>query len=247
MMSPKTKNCNFWQNSNPQRNTRPSSYINIRHPKMQRSSCLFPKLSCRNKPNTQSSYLRRIISCSFNNFFNMRLRCFSCLPINKSNSQKLQTTSKSTQQKIFYCRFKRICTFRVQTTKYYLRKALLFHTKVKRHLISCYNQQILTHKCLYRLIYILSMTNSSNFLPTIRNSQNKTSSNKQNYAQSLTITIFLKRTSQKNNMLRTSEYLIKRKKTPNNSPQSQCRNSMIRPSIFIFFSFSIIYFTCFHI
>jgi hypothetical protein len=32
-------------------------------------------------------------------------RCFSCLPINKTNSQEQLTTSKSTLQKIFHSSF----------------------------------------------------------------------------------------------------------------------------------------------
>jgi hypothetical protein len=50
------------------------------------------------------------------------------LPVNERATQKLQTTSKCTLQKVFHSSFKRICTFRIQTTKYNQRKTLLFHT-----------------------------------------------------------------------------------------------------------------------
>lgn len=230
VMGPKAQNCNFWLNSNPQRYTRPCTHINIRNPKVQRSCRLFPKQSCRNKPDTKRCQLRRIIYSPFQNIFNMRQRSFSCLPINKTNPLKQQTTSKSTQQKILHCCFKRICTFGIQTTKNYLRKTLLFHTKVEGHLVCSHNLLILTNLCLHCQVYIFSMTDSSHFLPSIRNSQYKASSKKQKSTLLQTIGIFLKRTSQKYNMQRTSYSLLKRKKTPSNSPLSQCRSCMIRSS-----------------
>jgi hypothetical protein len=52
VMSPKPKYCDFRQYCNPQRNTGPSPHIHIRDPKMQRSSCLFPKKSSSYKPYT---------------------------------------------------------------------------------------------------------------------------------------------------------------------------------------------------
>ena len=105
MMSPKTKNSNFRLYCNPQRHTRPCPHINIWHPEMLRSGCQLPKLSSRNKPNSESSELRRVISSSFYNLFNMRLRSFSSLPINESYSQKQLTTSKGTLQEVFHCCF----------------------------------------------------------------------------------------------------------------------------------------------
>jgi hypothetical protein len=130
MVSPKTKNCNFRLYSNPLRYTRPRTHVYIRNPKMLRSCCLFPEQSSRDKPNTKSSKLGRIISSSFYNLFNMRQRCFPSLPVNKPNSLKQLTTSKSTQQKIFHCCLKRISTFGVQPTKNNQRETLLFHTKI---------------------------------------------------------------------------------------------------------------------
>jgi hypothetical protein len=103
MMSPKSKNCNFRLYCNPQGYTRPSTHVDIRNPKVQRSCCLFPEQSSRDKPNTKSSKQRRRCSCSLDNLFNMRQRCLSSLPIDKTNSQKGLTTSKSTQQEIFHC------------------------------------------------------------------------------------------------------------------------------------------------
>lgn len=176
MMSPKTKNCNFRQNCNPQRDTRPCTHVYIRNPKMQWSCGLFPKQTSCYKPNTKQQKLRRSSSCSIYLIFNMRQMSFSCSKINKAYSLKQQTTSKSTQLKIFHCCFKRICTFRIQTTKNNQRKTLLFHAKIERHQICCHNLHILTNQSLHCQIYIFSMTNSCNFLPSLRNSQNKSTS-----------------------------------------------------------------------
>jgi hypothetical protein len=139
MRSPKSENCNFWQKCNPLGYTRPCSHIYIRDPKMQRGYCLFPKLSNRNKPYTNSTRQRPCISCSFTKSFNMRLRSFTNFPINKTNTLKSKTTSKSTLQKIFYSSFKRKSTFCIRTTLNNQRKTLQFHTKVNSYLICCYN------------------------------------------------------------------------------------------------------------
>jgi hypothetical protein len=144
----------------------------------------------------------------------MRQRSFPSLPINKPNTLKLLATSKGTLLKVFHSCFKRVCTFGIQTTKNYLRETLLFHTKVKRQLISCHNLLVLTNQSLHCLIDIFSMANESGFLPTIRYSQNKTSSKKLKSAQTLTVSIFLKRSSLKNEVHRTSDCLLKREKTP---------------------------------
>jgi hypothetical protein len=157
----------------------------------------------------------------------VRLRGFSCLPIDETYSQKQLTTSKSTQQKVFHCCFKRICTFGILTAKNYQRETLLLHAKIERHLISCHNLLVLTNQCLHCQIDIFCMTNSSNFLPSIRYSQNNASSKKQKSTLAQTVCIFLKRSSQKNKRHWTCNRQLKRKKTPNNCPQGLCRNCMI--------------------
>ena len=230
MMCPESKHCNFRQYCDPQRYTRPSSHIYIRYPKMLWSCCQFPQQSSRNKPNTQSSKQRRIISCSLYDLFNVWQRSFSSLPVDEAYSQKLLTTSKSTQQKVFHCCFKRISTFGILTTKNNQRETLLLHAKVQRHLISCHNLLVLTHQSLHCQIDIFSMSNSSNFLPSIRYSQNNASSQKQKSTLAQTVCIFLKRSSQKNKGHWTCNSQLKRKKTPNNCPQCQSRNCVVRSS-----------------
>lgn len=233
MMCPEPKNCDFRQNRNPQGHTRPCPHVYVRNPEMLRGCCLFPKQSCRYQPNTKSSQQRRSCSCSLDNLFNMRQRSFPCLPINKTNTLKQLATSKGTQLEIFHSCFKRICTFGIQTTKNYLRETLQFHTKVKRHQISGHNLLVLTNQCLHCLIDIFCMANKSSFLPTIRYSQNKTSSKKLKSAQTLTVSIFLKTPTLKYKVHRTSYCQLKREKTPKNCPQSQWGSSMIRSSCLV--------------
>jgi hypothetical protein len=202
MSSPKPLNSNFWYKCNPQRYTRPCTHIYIRYPKMKRCYCLFPKKSNRNKPNTKCCRLSWSISCSFTKPFNMRQRCFTNFPINKTNTLKSKTTSKCTLQKIFYSCFKRKRIFRILSTKYNQRKTLLLYTKIHSYLICSYNKLITSCCCQKCLINILTLANTCNFLPRKRYSKNKRSSEKQNSSSSCSISIFLKRPSLKNIMLR---------------------------------------------
>ena len=237
MMSPKSKNCNFRLKSNPQRYTRPCTLVNIRNPKMQRCCCLFPKKSCRNKPNSKGKKLRRFTLSSLKKIFERNQICFTCMPINKTNSLKQQTTSKSTQQKVFHCSFKRICTLRIQSTENNQRKTLQFHSQINRHLICCENLQILTKKCQHCKIDVFSVTNRCNFLPSLSNSLHKSTCSKQKNTQAQAVSIFLERSTLHNPEKRTVFQQKNEKQTPDNCPQSQSRNSMIWTSACTKFSF----------
>lgn len=227
VMSPKTKNRNFRQNCNPQRNNRPCSLVNIRNPEMQGGGSLFPKQSNSYKPNSKRQPQRRFKSCSFSQIFNMRQICFSGLPVEKTYTQKQQNASKSTQQKIFHCRFQRVCTFRVQSTQNNQRKTLQLQTKIQRHQISGRNHQILTNLCLHCQINIFSMTNFSHFLPSSSKKQNSSSSSQQKNRYRSSICIFLKSSAQNNRMQRVSKNQKSSESAPQNSPQSQRRNCMV--------------------
>lgn len=243
MMSPKSKNRNFRLHSNPKRYRRPSSLINIRDPKMKGSCCQFPKQTSAYQPNPQCQKQRRFASCSVYLIFKMRKISLSCLPIDKTNSLKQQTTSKRTLLKVFYSSFQRISTFRIQSTKNNQRKTLQFYTQIKRHLICCLNLQILTNLSQHCKINILSMTNRCNFLPTKCNSQNKSTCSLQNNAQLKRITVFQKCSTLNNSMQRIRNQDKTRKQTPQNCPQSQRRHCMIGAScwskIFFFSVFKI--------
>lgn len=171
----------------------------------------------------------------------MRKICFPCLPIDKSNTQKLQTTSKCALLKIFHCCFQRICAFGIQSTKYNQRKTLQFHTQIKRHQVCCHNLQILTHLCQYCKINIFCVTNRCTFLPTKCSSQNKSTCSQQKNTQLQTISIFHKCSTLDNCMQRIRNQNKTRKQTPQNSPQSLRRHCMIwtssRSKKMLFFSF----------
>jgi len=227
MMSPESKNRNFWQKCNPQRYTRPCSSINIRNPKMQRSCCEFPKQTCCNLPNTKQKQQRRIFSCSSSQAFNMRQICFSCLPIDKTNSLKQQTASKCAQLEIFHCSFKRIGAFRIQAAKNNKRKTLLFQCEIQGHLVSCLNLQILSNQSLHCLINIFGLTNSCNFLPSKCYSQNKSTCCLQQNTQRQTVCILCKCSSQYNCMQGTFPQKKNSKSTPSNSPLCLCSDRMV--------------------
>jgi hypothetical protein len=107
---------------------------------------------------------------------------------------------------------------------------LLLHAKIKRHLICCHNLLVLTNQCQHSQIDVFCMTNSSNFLPSIRYSQNNAAGDKQKSTLAQTVGIFLERSPLKNKVHWTCNCQQKRKNTPNNRPQGLCRNSMIRSS-----------------
>ena len=85
--SPESKNSNFGHHCNPQRNTRPSSSVNVGNPEMQRRCCLFPKKSHAHKPNTQQLEQGRFPPSPFCNVFNNANFGFPSLPVDESNSQ----------------------------------------------------------------------------------------------------------------------------------------------------------------
>ena len=228
IMCPESKNRNFRQYCNPQRNTGPSSCVYIRYPKMQRSGSLFPEKTHAYKPNSLKQKQIWFSTCPKNQTFNMTNGCFSSLPIKKTNSLQKQTTPKCTKQEIFHRCFNRISTFIVQSTQNNQRKTLQFKTQIHRHLICCLNKQILTHECLHCQIDIFSMPNSCCFLPSQRNPLDKSCCEKQNSTLLHTIIVFLKRTSQKNTLQRTIKSQNSTKQTPLNSPQTLSRCCMIR-------------------
>lgn len=206
---------------------------------MQRCSCLFPKKSNGYKPNSSQQKQRRFCLCPENLIRKTRNCCFSCLPVKKSNSLQLQTTPKSTQQKIFHRCFNRISTFIIQTTLNNQRKTLQFQAQIHGHLVCSLNQQILTHKCQHRQIHIFSMPNCSCFLPSQRYPQYKNGCQKENSTQLQTICIFLKTTSQKNTMQRAKKQQKSTKQTPKNCPITQCRCSVIWTCCWVFRDISI--------
>ena len=162
MMSPERENCNFGQYCNPQRYTRPCTCIDVRYPEMLRSSCLFPKKSHADQPNSQQQQQGGFSSCAFPNIFNNRNLCFSSLPIKESNSQQQQTTPESTQQKVFHCCFNRVSTFRIQSTQNNQGKALLFHTLVHRHQICDLDRQALSGFPPSRTVHATFIAHGSN-------------------------------------------------------------------------------------
>ena len=212
--SPESKNSNFWHHGNPQRNTRPSSSVNVGNPEMQRGCRLFPKKSHAHKPNTQQLEQRRFPTSPFCNVFNNANFGFPSLPVDKSNPQQQLTAPKSTLLEVFHCSFNRKSTFRIQSTLYHQGKALLFHALVHGHQICCLNQQILSHLGQQCQINIFWVANCCSFLPSIRNPQYQKSSQKQSATQHRSIMVFLKRSSQINTLQRSVEHQCSAKKAP---------------------------------
>jgi hypothetical protein len=223
MSCPKPKNCNFWQKCNPQRYTRPPPHIDIWYPKVLWCSSLFPKKSNRNKPNSKNSAIGLHTSCSFTKPLNMWNRHFSDIPINKTNTLERHTTSKCTQQKVFYCSFKRKCTFRIQSTKNNQRKTLQFHTEIHCHQVSCYDKLVTSSGCQKCQVNIFTLANPCNFLPRKRREKNKCSCLEQKASNLDCIWVFLKTPSQKNIVLWTKINKKKREKEKCNCPLSQWR------------------------
>jgi len=228
MMCPESQNCNFRQYSNPLRNTRPRSHINIRNPKVKRSCCLFPKKTHSNKPNSLLQKQRRFSLCPESQIFNVRKCRFSCLPVNKSNTLLQLTTPKSTQLKVFHSCFNRICTFVILSTQNNQRKTLLFQTKIHSHQISPLKKHVLSHQCQHCQIHIFSMTDRCCFLPSQRHPQYKSCCLKQNSTLLQAVCVFLKTSTLKYTLQRPIKHQKRTKNTPKYCPGRLSRSCMIR-------------------
>lgn len=234
MMCPESQHCNFRQYSNPLRYTRPCSHINIRNPEVKRSCCQFPKKTHSYKPNSLLQKQRRFSLCPKSQIFNVRNICFSCLPIDKTNTLLQQTTPKSTQLKVFHSCFNRISTFVILSTQNYQRKTLLFQTKIHSHQICCLKKHILSHQCQHCQIYIFSVTNRCCFLPSQRYPLYKSCSLKQNSTLLQTICIFLKTSTLKYTLQRSIKHQKRTKNTPKHCPIRLSRCCVIRSCCWIF-------------
>lgn len=187
---PEKQNLNFWQCTNHQSYTTPSSHINVCRPHVQRSLSQFPQQAQANKPKTQpSGQAARLRHCqqfcvvtfstgTYQNsqqFLNRTQFSVCCLAVKQTNSKQQKPTTECPKQEIFHSSFNCIRSCIIHPTQNNNGKTLQFQTNIQTHQVYSVAKQMNSKQKQKSQIDVFQVYNSCPFLPWILQKQENSS------------------------------------------------------------------------